>query len=95
MHAVFIGVLTSCLIPEQTFEQELAKLGVRIQQNRPSWEDNIDSINILDSDETPSNTPTKKSTPSLEISAQVLSAIEDLKVGGRTFHEYNDVADVK
>lgn len=47
MDAPFVRILAGGLIAEQTFKKELAELGVGVEQDRPSGEDDIHSVYIL------------------------------------------------
>jgi hypothetical protein len=47
VYTPFIGVLTSRLIAEKTFEEEFAELRVRVEEDGPGRENDVNSVDIL------------------------------------------------
>ena len=47
MNAPFVWILASGLVPEKAFKEVLSKRRVRVEEDRPRWEDDIDSVHVL------------------------------------------------
>lgn len=42
----FVRVLTRCLVSKEPLQQELSEDGVGVEENRPGWEYDINSVHI-------------------------------------------------